>query len=158
MLFSSYQRLNQSKYFLYLLIDLAIAYGIYQYISDTFSLFDWVKFIQIYSLVLIIQVIFVARDLIVNAIFFKLNERVLIEGIVADFRKLGFPKKIDGVDSAVEYFRGIIQDPATNLSLKLSASKYLHLLQAMQSSASGWANHYLYTTMLETAIDQHVRT
>ena len=158
MLFSSYQQLRHLKYCLYLLIDLVIAYGLYQYLSDPYNLFDWVRFLQIYFLVLVIQLIFIARDGIVNAVFMKLNQRFLVQGIVADFKRLGFPQKIDGVDSAVGYFESVIEDSASNLPLKLSAAKYLHLLQAMQSGASGWVNHYLYTTLLETAIHQHVRS
>lgn len=157
MLFSSYQQLKRSKYFLYLVLDLAIAYGAYRYMTDFYTLFDWTFFIEIYLAILLIQVVFVMRDGLVNAVFLKFNERFLVEGIVSEFRLLNYPTRIDGIDSASDYFEAVIKQTDSNLPLKLSAAKYLNFLQAMQSGASGWINHYFYTKLLELAIHQHVR-
>jgi hypothetical protein len=157
MLFSSYQQLKRSKYFLYLVLDLAIAYGAYRYMTDFYTLFDWTFFIEIYLVILLIQFVFVMRDGIVNAMFLKFNERFLVEGIVSEFRALNYPTRIADIDSALDYFEAVIQDPGSNLPLKLSAAKYLNLLQAMQSGASGWINHYFYTKLLELSIHKHLR-
>ncbi len=157
MLYSSYQQLKHSKYFLYLLLDLVMTYGAYQYWSDSYTLFDWVLFLKIYTVILVIQLIFVARDGVVNSVFLKLNERFLVEGLVTEFRALRYPKNIEHVDSGVQYLESVVEDPTTNVPLKLNAAKYLNFLKSMQLSSSGWVNHKIYTTLLEKAIHQYVR-
>ena len=157
MLFSSYVHLKRSKYFVYFLIDLGLSYVVYQYTADAYSSFDWLFFAKIYSAIILLQLAFALRDGFASFVFFKTNQRELVEGIIKHFKQLNYPKSLEGVYSANDYFEKILADAGSAMPLKLDASKYLQLLSAIRNSSSGWVNHHFYTMLLERSINQYIR-
>ena len=157
MLFSSYVHLKRSKYFVYFLIDLGLSYVIYQYMADAYTSFDWLFFAKIYSSIILLQLVLALRDGFASFIFFKTNQRELVEGMVKHFNRLNYPKGLEGVYSSNDYFEKIVTDAASAMSLKLDASKFLQLLSAIRNSSSGWVNHCFYTILLKESINQYIR-
>lgn len=152
MLFSSYSRLKLAKYFLYGLFDILLTYCLVRYLAE--GIFQWTFFFKILLLVLGCQLVFVLRDGLVNFVFMHLNQQTMIDGLVKEFTTLGFPKALDGIDSPVHYFERIQSDSALGEATRLGAAKYLTLIGAIQTSASGWINHQVYTSLLEKSIHQ----
>lgn len=152
MLFSSYSRLKFAKYFLYGLFDLLLTYCLVRYFSE--GALEWAFFFKILLLVLGLQLVFVVRDGLVNFVFMHLNQQAMIDGLVKEFKDLGFPRELAGIDSSVHYFESICADPAMTQEARVGAVKYLTLIRAIQSSASGWVNHQAYTRLLDKSIHQ----
>ena len=152
MLFSSYLRLKFAKYFLYALFDILLTYFLVKYLAEGY--FEWAYFLKVLLFVLGFQLIFVARDGLVNFVFMHLNQQAIIDGLVNEFKDLDFPKELAGIESSVHYFERIQSDPAMSQETRLGAAKYLTLIGAIQSSASGWINHQVYISLLEKSIHQ----
>lgn len=153
MLFSSYARLKFAKYVLYLVVDLAISYFVVRYLSD--GVFEWAFFGKVYLLVLLAQLAFVMRDGLVNFVFMHVNGQMLVDGLVAEFKALGFPKEIVGFASSLDYLEAVRDDERMRTEARLGAAKYIALICSMQTSASGWINHQAYTRLMEKSIQQY---
>lgn len=154
MLFSSYLRLKYTKYFLYLLFDLLLTYGILRCLDE--GVFDWHFYTKIYLIVLFVQLIFLLRDGLVSTIFMHLNQAALIQGVVCELGSLNYPRNTDGIDHPRAFFMAAANDEAAPLTLRLNAAKYVQQIDCIGSSASGWINRKVYTALLEKSINQHV--
>lgn len=154
MLFSSYLRLKYAKYFLYLVFDLLLTYGLVRYLNE--GVIDWGFYTKIYLLVLSVQFVFLFRDGLTNAVFMRLNRRALVQGIVSELGRLGYPKTTEGLDCPRAYFGAVANDGDAPLALRMNAAKYLHQIDCIGSSASGWVNRGVYMQLLAESINQHV--
>ena len=154
MLFSSYLRLKYSKYFLYLILDLLIAYCVARYLSE--AAFTWTFFSQVFVALLGVQLLFILRDGLVNLMFMWINQRSLIQGIVSELALLNYPKSTLDAECPKSYFDRIANDENVDIALRLHAAKYSKLIDCLHNSASGWVNHQVYTRLLEKSINQYV--
>lgn len=152
MLFSTYLHLRHAKYFLYAMVDLALTFLGMHYLTD--GTFEWTLFGKVYLAILGVQVLFVCRDGLVNFVFMQLHQQALIDSFVSEFKALGLPKEIVGLASSLEYFEAVQADQTLSLEARLGAAKYIALIGAIRSSASGWINHQMYIHLLDKSLHQ----